>query len=145
MHNNTVNLYRHAAAKTTRHILCHDMVQGILIIEIINLWKKVRCKVLGIIKTTLDAYFHYMWYILMKSAVYHQFMVLFLYNAWMIRVSFSFLYSTLRMYFVYPTLCTISYLTQTKFILFLICFVACIYSWSIIIRETLIFTAQRCW
>ena len=52
MHNNTVNLYRHAAAKTTRHILCHDIVHGILLNEITNWWKKVRCtgKAPGIIK-----------------------------------------------------------------------------------------------
>ena len=117
MHNNTVNLYWYATAITTRHILCHDMVHGILLSDVTNLWKTYKLftdNVQGIIKTGWMPIFIICDIWIMKSAVYHQFMVLFLYNAWMIRVSFSFLYSTLRMYFVYRMLYTISYLTQTK-------------------------------
>ena len=50
MHNNTVNLYRHAAAKTTRHILCHDIVHGILLNET-RMQGRITDNVLGIIKT----------------------------------------------------------------------------------------------
>ena len=127
--NNTVNLYRHATAKTTRWYILFMTLYRVFAKWNHQVMKRGTLNYLQVINWVLskklDAYLHYMWYILMKSAVYHQFMVLFLYDAWMIRVSFSFLYFTLRMYFVYRMLYTISYLTQTKFIPFLICFVAC--------------------